>query len=253
MKKIKLMPIALIAALSVSLSACGASKEVSETEQAPAVQTASEAIAAAVEAAQQGDNGVLLEKDLGSNEGVDLEQYQDIYTFILDGKEYHLSGSTKDLFEDGWVFSNEDITMDGTDVVTLNEALKRGTTFDAIETPDYTLYKTVDGETRKMMVGIYSDTNQMKTLNEFHIGYLYVREDAGIPLEMITGITFGSTIEEVKEFYGDPVSESSGVMSYMFTEGDVAMMPDRPEFLNFYVNEGKVYMISMQYFPVLSK
>lgn len=252
MKNNRLIPMVLLATAAVLVSGCGSNADNTKTSSETA-SNATEAIEAAIEAAQQGSDGITMEDDLGSNEGVDLTPYEKIYSFTLDGEEYHLSGKMQDLFEDGWVFLDEYITMDGTDVVTLTEAIEKGTTFDAVETPDYTLCKTVDGTTYQMMVGIYSDTNEMKTLNDFYLGYLYVKEDSGLQLELATGITFGATVEEVKETYGDPVSESSGVLSYMFTDGDVAFMPDRPEFMNFYVKDGKVYMISMQYFPVMSK
>lgn len=248
MKNAKLIAITLLASLAIA--GCGSENKEDSTESA---KTASEAIAAAVEAAQEASEEIVMEEDLGSNEGVDLTPYEKLYTFTLDGKEYHLDCSAKELFDDGWRFSNDDVTMDGPDVVTLNEALAKGTLFDAVEAPYFYMYKTDNDETKKMLVGIYSDSNEKKTLNDFYFGYFYVQDDAGIPLELATGITFGSTAEEVKECYGEPVSESSGILSYMFTGDDVAVMPDRPEFLNFYVADGKVFKISLQFCPVMSK
>lgn len=239
---------ALMLTMAISVTGCG-----SEAKEENTAQTAQEAIEAAVDAAMGDTTEALKEENLGSNAGKDLSSIEKNYTFTLDGKEYHLSCQFQKMLDDGWAFSDGEVTMDGADVVTLNESVERGTQFDVVETPDFTLYKTVDGKEVPLMVGIYSDSTTKKILGEYRLGFLYVRDDMGLDLVMNTGITFGNTIEEVKEVYGEPVSESSEILCYQFGDADVAFMPERPEFLNFYVKEGKVYMISMQYFPVMSK
>ncbi len=248
MKKYKELSAALLLALAVSVTGCGT--ETKQTQSSSAA--AQDAIQAAVDAAKESEKEALKEENLGSNEGKDLSAYEKVYSFTLAGKEYTLSGSLQELLDDGWVFSDEAVTMDGTEVVTLNEAVEKGTKFDTVETPDFSMFKTIDGTTYEVMMGIYSDSSEPKTLGEFHLGYLYVKEDLGLDLAMNTGITFGSSEEEVREVYGAPASEAEGILSYRFTDEEVALMPNRPEFLNFYVNDGKVYMVSMQYFPVLS-
>lgn len=254
MKKCKVMTAACIMALAITISGCGtqSQKEV-KSNSADSSAKAQEAIEAAVDAAQESEKEALKEENLGSNEGQNLSSFEKLYTFTLAGKEYHLSCPVQELLDDGWKFSNEDVTMDGTDAVTLNEAVERGTKFDSIETPDFNLYKTIDGKTYQVMMGIYSDSNTPKTLGEYRLGYLYVREDLGLDLVMNTGITFGDSEAAVREVYGEPASEAQGILSYQFTDEDVALMSNRPEFLNFYINDGTVYMISMQYFPVMSK
>lgn len=239
---------ALMLTMAISVTGCG-----SEAKEENTAQNAQEAIEAAVDAVMEENKEALKEENLGSNAGKDLSSYEKIYTFTLEGKEYHLSCQFQDMLDDGWAFSEDVVTMDGADVVTLNESVEKGTQFDVIETPDFTLYKTVDGKELPLMVGIYSDSTTKKILGEYRVGFLYVRDDMGLDLVMDTGITFGNTIEEVKEVYGEPFSESADILSYQFGDEDLALMPERPEFLNFYVKEGKVYMISMQYFPVLSK
>lgn len=248
MKKCNVLSAAALLALTISLTGCGGTQKEDKS-----TGTAQDAIAAAVEAAQESEAEALKEENLGSNEGKDLSAYEKLYTFTLAGKELNMSCQLQEMLDDGWAFEDSAVTMDGADVVSLNESVDKGTLYDVIETPDFNMHKTIDGEDHVMMVGIYSDTHDKKTLGEYRVGYLYVKEDMGLDLEMNTGITFGSTIEEVKEVYGEPTSESEGIMSYQFGDEDLALMPNRPEFLNFYVNEGKVYMISMQYFPILTK
>ncbi|MDO4489621.1 MAG: hypothetical protein Q4B85_00895 [Lachnospiraceae bacterium] len=248
MRRFKALPAAMLLALTLSVTGCGAQKE---TEKNRAENT-EEALESAIEAAQESQKEALKKENLGSNEGVDLSAYEKVYGFTLGEEEYYLSCPVQMLLDNGWEFSDDNVTMDGTEVVTLNEAVAKGTKFDAIETPDFNLYKTIEGETYQVMMGLYSDSNQPKTLGEFRLGYLYVKQDLGVSLEMNTGITFGATEEEVKGVYGEPVTQTEEILCYQFTEDTVALMPDRPEFLNFYMQEGKVYMISMQYFPVLS-
>lgn len=248
MRKYKLMSAVLLLTMGLSVSGCGA-----DAQKEDSSAKAQNAIEAAVDAAQQSEAEDLKEENLGSNEGKDLSSYEKLYTFTLDGKEYHMSCPAQELFDDGWVFSNDAVTMDGPNVITLNEAIEKGTKFDVVETPDFTVYKTIDGETYKMMVGLCSDSTEPKTLGEYRLDYIYVNEETGLDFELGTGITFGDKEKTVREVYGEPTSEAEGILSYQFTGGEVALMPNRPEFMNFYVNEGKVYMVSMQYFPVLSK
>ncbi|MDO4615890.1 MAG: hypothetical protein Q4B03_00320 [Lachnospiraceae bacterium] len=229
------------------------SEAAAEADGSSSSEKAQAAIEAAVDAALESQEEALNTEDLGSNEGVDLSVYEETYSFTLAGREYSLSCPVQELLDDGWRFSNEAVTMDGTEVITLNEAVQKGVTFDAIETPDFSMFKTIDGTTYEVMMGIYSDSNEPKTMGELRLGYLYVKEDLGLDLVLGTGITFGDSEAAVREVYGEPTSEAEGILSYQFTDGEVALMPDRPDFLNFYVNDGKVYMISMQYFPVLSK
>ncbi len=245
---------AALLAVTLALTGCGSDNTESEdTSAATSAEKAQAALEAAVDAAMESEEEALSEENIGSNAGKDLSAYEKIYTFTLAGEEYSLSCPLQDLLNDGWSFSDEAITLEGTEVISLNESLERGTEFDTIETPDFSMFKTIDGTTYEVMMGIYSDTTEPKGLGEYRVGYLYVKEDLGLDLVLDTGITFGADEEEVREVYGEPASEAEGILSYSFIEEDVALMPNRPEFLNFYVNEGKVYMISMQYFPVISK
>lgn len=248
MKITKVQSAAVLLALAISATGCSGKSgaEVSSSEKAQA------AIEAAVDAAKESEAEALKEENLGSNEGADLSPYEKLYTFTLAGKEYSLSCPVQELLDDGWVFSEKDVTMDGTEAVTLNEAVEKGTKFDVIETPDFSMFKTIDGTSYEVMMGIYSDSTKPKTLGEFRLGYIYVRQDLGLDMILDTGITFGDSEKAVREVYGEPISEAEGVLSYSFTDESVALMPNRPDFLNFYVNKGTVYMISLQYFPVLS-
>ncbi len=250
MKNRKLLSAALLLAVSITAAGCGSD---SSSESSASSAAAEDVIQSAVEAAQQSEAESLTWENLGSNEGADLSEYEELYTFTLGGEEYTLSCPMQELFDNGWKFSNSEITMDGSNKVTMNEAIQRGALFDSIEIPDYTMYNTIDGTTYSIMMGMYSDSNEQKTLGEYSLGYLYVKEEYGIDFVLASGITFGDSEEAVREVYGEPASEAEGVLSYSFTDDEVALMPNRPEFLNFYVNDGKVYMISMQYFPVLSK
>ncbi len=250
MRKKKILSAVLLLALSISAAGCGSD---SSSETSASSATADDVIQSAVEAAQQSEEEALTWENLGSNEGKDLSEYEEIYTFTLGGEEYSLSCPMQDLYDNGWKFSNSEITMDGGNKVTMNEAIKRGALFDSIEIPDYQMYNTIDGTTYSIMMGLYSDSNESKTLGEYRLGYLYVKEEYGIDFELASGITFGDSEAAVKEVYGEPASEADGILSYQFTDEDVALMPNRPDFINFYLEDGEVYMISMQYFPVLSK